>query len=43
MKEHPQVVLNLGHSVVKRMSSFVRQMDFFLDWMYVEAGRAVFK
>lgn len=39
----PKVVLNVAHTVVKRMSSFVRQIDFALDWMAVEAGRAVYR
>ena len=39
MTNHPRVVLNLGNTVVKRMSPFVRQIDFALDWSYVEAGR----
>ncbi|KAM9307343.1 patatin-like phospholipase domain-containing protein 7 isoform 2-T3 [Pholidichthys leucotaenia] len=43
MQAEPQVVLNVAHTVVKRMSSFVRQMDFALDWMAVEAGRAVYR
>uniref|UniRef100_A0A8D0LC30 lysophospholipase n=1 Tax=Sphenodon punctatus TaxID=8508 RepID=A0A8D0LC30_SPHPU len=37
------VVLGVAHTVVKRMSSFVRQIDFALDWMEVEAGRAVYR
>uniref|UniRef100_M3ZS35 lysophospholipase n=1 Tax=Xiphophorus maculatus TaxID=8083 RepID=M3ZS35_XIPMA len=43
MREEPRVVLNVAHTVVKRMSSFVRQIDFALDWMAVEAGRAVYR
>jgi len=39
----PQVVLNVAHTVSRRMSSFVRQIDFALDWMAVEAGRAVYR
>ncbi|KAG5830135.1 hypothetical protein ANANG_G00316610 [Anguilla anguilla] len=39
----PSVVLNVAHTVVRRMSSFVRQIDFALDWMAVEAGRAVYR
>lgn len=37
------MVLNVAHTVVRRMSSFVRQIDFALDWMAVEAGRAVYR
>ncbi|KAG8518611.1 Patatin-like phospholipase domain-containing protein 7, partial [Galemys pyrenaicus] len=43
MRRQPTVVLGVAHTVVKRMSSFVRQMDFALDWMEVEAGRAVYR
>ncbi|XP_074916595.1 patatin-like phospholipase domain-containing protein 7 isoform X8 [Chelonoidis abingdonii] len=43
MRVQPNVVLGMAHSVVKRMSSFVRQIDFALDWMEVEAGRAVYR
>lgn len=43
MRKQPSVVLGVAHTVVKRMSSFVRQMDFALDWMEVEAGRAVYR
>ncbi|RVE68651.1 hypothetical protein OJAV_G00093920 [Oryzias javanicus] len=43
MREEPRMVLNVAHSVVRRMSPFVRQTDFALDWMAVEAGRAVYR
>ncbi|KAM3867690.1 patatin-like phospholipase domain-containing protein 7 [Diretmus argenteus] len=43
MREEPRMVLNVAHTVVKRVSSFVRQIDFALDWMAVEAGRAVYR
>lgn len=43
MRIEPKVVLNVAHTVVRRMSSFVRQIDFALDWMAVEAGRAVYR
>uniref|UniRef100_A0A671W935 lysophospholipase n=1 Tax=Sparus aurata TaxID=8175 RepID=A0A671W935_SPAAU len=43
MRVEPKVVLNVAHTVVKRMSTFVRQIDFALDWMAVEAGRAVYR
>eukprot|EP00069_Balaena_mysticetus_P021848 bmy_13891T0 len=41
MRRQPAVVLGVAHTVVKRVSSFVRQIDFTLDWMEVEAGRAI--
>uniref|UniRef100_G3T5N9 lysophospholipase n=1 Tax=Loxodonta africana TaxID=9785 RepID=G3T5N9_LOXAF len=43
MRKQPTVVLGVAHTVVKRMSSFVRQIDFALDWMEVEAGRAIYR
>ncbi|XP_029025187.1 patatin-like phospholipase domain-containing protein 7 isoform X2 [Betta splendens] len=43
MRVEPKVVLNVAHTVVRRMSSFVRQIDFALDWMAVEAGRAIYR
>jgi len=29
--------------VVRRMSAFVRQIDFALDWMLIEAGHALYR
>ncbi|KAK2183715.1 hypothetical protein NP493_298g00000 [Ridgeia piscesae] len=43
MKSHPAIVLHVSHTVVQRMSSFVRQIDFALDWSQLEAGRALFR
>ncbi|XP_064616209.1 patatin-like phospholipase domain-containing protein 7 [Liolophura sinensis] len=43
MKEQPSVVLNVAHSALLRMSPFVRQIDFALDWMSIESGRALFR
>ncbi|XP_072216913.1 patatin-like phospholipase domain-containing protein 6 isoform X3 [Excalfactoria chinensis] len=43
MREQPSVVLSVAHTVVTRMSPFVRQMDFAIDWMAVEAGRALYR
>ncbi|XP_027705223.1 patatin-like phospholipase domain-containing protein 7 isoform X3 [Vombatus ursinus] len=43
MRKQPNVVLAVAHTFVKRMSSFVRQIDFALDWMEVEAGRAIYR
>ena len=39
MADHPKVVLNLANTVVSRLSPFVRQIDFALDWVLVEAGK----
>ncbi|XP_069460025.1 patatin-like phospholipase domain-containing protein 6 isoform X2 [Ambystoma mexicanum] len=43
MRGQPSVVLSVAHTVTKRMSPFVRQMDFAIDWMAVEAGRALYR
>ncbi|XP_077457312.1 patatin-like phospholipase domain-containing protein 7 [Stigmatopora argus] len=43
MREEPRMVLNVAHTVVRRVSPFVRQIDFALDWMALEAGRAVYR
>ncbi|XP_016890611.1 neuropathy target esterase isoform X1 [Cynoglossus semilaevis] len=43
MREQPNVVLSVAHTVAIRMSPFVRQMDFAIDWMAVEAGRALYR
>lgn len=37
------MVLRTAHTVAIRMSAFVRQMDFAIDWMAVEAGRALYR
>ncbi|KAJ4923138.1 hypothetical protein JOQ06_016478, partial [Pogonophryne albipinna] len=43
MREQPSVVLSAAHTMAIRMSPFVRQMDFAIDWMAVEAGRALYR
>lgn len=43
MKEKPTVVLYIAHMVVRRLSPFVRQVDFALDWVFLESGRAVYR
>ncbi|XP_058158775.1 patatin-like phospholipase domain-containing protein 7 isoform X3 [Dasypus novemcinctus] len=43
MRKQPAVILGVAHTVVMRVSSFVRQIDFALDWMEVEAGRAIYR
>ena len=43
MKEEPLMVLNVAHTTVRRMSKFVRQIDFALDWQMLEAGKALFR
>ncbi|XP_067263348.1 patatin-like phospholipase domain-containing protein 7 isoform X2 [Chanodichthys erythropterus] len=43
MRAEPRMVLHVAHTVVRRVSPFVRQIDFALDWMALEAGRAVYR
>ncbi|XP_025833574.1 neuropathy target esterase sws [Agrilus planipennis] len=43
MKEKPKVVLYIAHLVVGRLSPFVRQVDFALDWVFIESGRALYR
>lgn len=43
LRERPQVVLYLAHTVIQRMSPFVRQVDFALDWVFIESGRALYR
>lgn len=43
MKIKPQIVLPIAHTVVTRLSPFVRQVDFALDWLFIESGRAVYR
>uniref|UniRef100_H2Z0F0 lysophospholipase n=1 Tax=Ciona savignyi TaxID=51511 RepID=H2Z0F0_CIOSA len=42
MRRYPHMVLNTAHTVMMRVSPFVRQIDFALDWQMVEAGKALF-
>ncbi|XP_033114501.1 patatin-like phospholipase domain-containing protein 7 isoform X2 [Anneissia japonica] len=43
MRVKPEVVLKIGHFVVRKLSSFIRQTDFALDWMMIEAGKALYR
>jgi len=43
MRVKPQIVLPIANTVVTRLSSFVRQVDFALDWLFIESGRAVYR
>ncbi|GBP78513.1 Neuropathy target esterase sws [Eumeta japonica] len=43
MREKPSVVLHIANTVVRRLSPFVRQVDFALDWVFIESGRAVYR
>ncbi|XP_045460732.1 neuropathy target esterase sws isoform X2 [Harmonia axyridis] len=43
MKDDPKVVLYIASMIVKRLSPFVRQVDFALDWLFIESGRAIYR
>lgn len=43
LRHKPLVVLHLAQSVINRLSPFVRQIDFALDWINVESGRAIYR
>ncbi|XP_044761139.1 neuropathy target esterase sws isoform X1 [Coccinella septempunctata] len=43
MKDDPKVVLYIANMIVKRLSPFVRQVDFALDWLFIESGRAIYR
>ncbi|XP_041368737.1 patatin-like phospholipase domain-containing protein 7 [Gigantopelta aegis] len=43
MSEEPNIVLNVAHTTVRRMTPFVRQIDFALDWQMADAGKAIFR
>jgi len=43
MSMQPDVTLHLAASVIEHMSSFVRSIDFALDWMLIESGRALYR
>lgn len=43
MANQPKIVLHVAHIVVKRLSPFVRQIDFAMDWIFLEGGRALYR
>ena len=43
IRHKPRVILNVAHSLISHLSPFLRQIDYALDWMHVEAGRAVYR
>ncbi|XP_017770079.1 PREDICTED: neuropathy target esterase sws isoform X1 [Nicrophorus vespilloides] len=43
VKENPKIILHVANLVISRLSPFVRQVDFALDWVFHEAGRAVYR
>ncbi|CAF1377531.1 unnamed protein product [Rotaria sordida] len=43
MRIQPNLVLPIAAMMVQRMSPLVRQIDFALEWMLVEAGKALYR
>ncbi|XP_077504484.1 patatin like phospholipase domain containing sws isoform X4 [Amblyomma americanum] len=43
LRMNPTAVLFMARSVIERLSPFVRQIDFALEWVYIESGRAVYR
>ena len=43
MTKQPKLVLYLARAVINRLSPFVRQIDFALDRVYIESGRALYR
>lgn len=43
LRMNPTAVLFMARSVIERLSPFVRQIDFALEWDYIESGRAIFR
>ncbi|XP_076800527.1 patatin-like phospholipase domain-containing protein 7 isoform X2 [Clavelina lepadiformis] len=43
MRKYPHMILNTAHTVMIRISPFVRQIDFALDWMLIEAGKPLYR
>ena len=43
IKEEPKIVLPVAYTLTQKMSSFVRNIDFALDWKMLESGKALFR
>lgn len=43
MSRNPDVALQLASSVIDNLSSYVRSIDFALEWNLVESGKALYK
>ena len=41
--ETPAMVLSLARSVVAALSPLVRQIDFAMDWINIESGKALYR
>merc|ERR1719495_2553428 len=43
MSVQPDVTLQLANSVTEHMSTYVRSIDFALDWVLIESGKALYR
>ncbi len=43
VRTYPQVLINAAHLVSRRLSPLLRQADFALEWLGVDAGKALYK
>eukprot|EP00794_Sanderia_malayensis_P015962 gene15962-17568_t len=43
MMHHPRVVIPVAFEIIKRLSSFVRNIDFALDWVMIDGGKSLYK
>lgn len=43
IRSHPQVLINAANLVSRRLSPLLRQADFALEWLGVDAGKALYK
>lgn len=43
LHQTPVSILNFAHIVIRRLSPFVRQIDFALDWINIESGKALYR
>uniref|UniRef100_A0AC34Q9K7 Uncharacterized protein n=1 Tax=Panagrolaimus sp. JU765 TaxID=591449 RepID=A0AC34Q9K7_9BILA len=41
--QHPAVVLPLAYTTVRRMSPFIRSIDYAMDWVMLDSGQAVYR
>lgn len=43
IERRPMVYLPIAHSVLSRLSPFVRGVDFALDWVLLDSGQAAYR
>ena len=43
MSHAPRAICGPAYDLVQRISPLVRELDFGLDWMELEAGRALYR